>query len=189
MRTGEAKSPDVSDSGKTTKIGVLAPMSIIVFIALTLAGTYWVLITPGCSRSVHQPDSLACLNFPSSSLPKGVSLAPWSGSDRAPWMTSNPLLSNDERVICEAVKGSSYGKGSVTEVYVAAYWFREPDGVVEISLFALRFKEPAAASRAAKAMRAEMDELVKVEPHTAPSLVHHGSIVCILVVRDNCNWR
>ena len=42
MRTSEAKSPDASDAGKTTKIGVLAPMSIIVFIALTLAGTYYV---------------------------------------------------------------------------------------------------------------------------------------------------
>ena len=42
MRTSEAKSPDASDAGKTTKIGVLAPMSIILFIALTLAGTYYV---------------------------------------------------------------------------------------------------------------------------------------------------
>ena len=31
---GEAKSPDASDAGKTTKIGVLAPMSITLFIAL-----------------------------------------------------------------------------------------------------------------------------------------------------------
>ena len=47
MRTSDAKSPEVSDAGKTTKIGVLAPMSIILFIALTLAGTYYV---RKCSR-------------------------------------------------------------------------------------------------------------------------------------------
>ena len=181
MRTSDAKSPDASDAGKTTKIGVLAPMGIIVFIALTLAGTFLLLTAPGCSRSVHQPDSLTCLNFPSSSLPKRVSLAPWDGSDKMPWMTSNPFLSNDERVLSEVLKGSSFERGSVAEVYMAAYWVRGPDeSIVEISLMALRFKEPAVALRAAKAMQPEMDELAKVEPHSAPSLIHHGSIVCIL---------
>ena len=42
MRTSEAKSPDAEDAPKTTKIGVLAPMSIVLFIALTLVGTYYV---------------------------------------------------------------------------------------------------------------------------------------------------
>ena len=42
MSTSEAKSPDACDAPKTTKIGVLAPMSIILFIALTLVGTYYV---------------------------------------------------------------------------------------------------------------------------------------------------
>jgi len=96
-------------------------------------------------------------------------------------MTSNPFLSKDRQVISQFEDGKTIEKGTVTEIFMAAYWVGKPEeSPVEICVTALRFAEPAVASRAAKAMQPEMDGHAKAEPHTAPTLIHRGSIVCIL---------
>jgi len=148
---------------------------------------------PGCSKSTDRSDTLACLTFPASSLPKNVTLAPWTGSDKLPWMTSNPFLSRDKHIISDLEADMPVQRGNVTEVYLAAYWVGKPNqSVVEISVTALRFSQPAVASRAARAMQPQIDEDAKVEPHSAPTLLCRGRVLCIVghtSAVDNDTWR
>jgi len=140
------------------------------------------LAAAGCSKTAQEggKTGLACLTLPSTSLPKGVYLAPWKGgSDKVPWVTSNPFLTKDKQVISEFVEdGKIVEKGSVREVLMAAYWVGESG--VEISVLAMQFTDPASASRAARALQPQIDQDAKIEPHTAQTLLHRGSVVCIL---------
>jgi hypothetical protein len=141
-------------------------------------------LAQGCSTTPPQPaeTGLARLDFSASRLPKDVYLAPWGeGSDKMPWMTSNPFRSKDQQVISVFEDGKTIENGNVTEVFLAAYWWGKPEeSPVEIGVLALRFRDAAMASRAAKALQPQMDENARVEPHTAPTLLRRGSIVCIL---------
>lgn len=133
----------------------------------------------GCQ---HEPrGTLSAVAFPLSSLPKHVSLAPSSGSDKMPWMTSNPFLTADRHILAEFEKNLPVQKGSLREIYMAAYWAREPDeSVVEIGLLALRFKDAVIASETAKTLQSAADENASAEPHTTPAIGHRGSTVCML---------
>ena len=98
-------------------------------------------------------------------------------------MTSNPFLSANKQLLSklELEEGLPVEKGGLTEIYLAAYWVAKPDeSTVEIGLMGLRFKDTAIASRAAKAMQPKIDENARLEPHTAPLLIHRGNIVCVL---------
>ena len=141
------------------------------------------LAAAGCSKTAQEggKTGLACLALPSSSLPKGVYLPPWEGgSDKAPWATSNPFLTEDKQVISEFVEAwKIVEKGSVREIFLAAYWVGESP--VEIGVLALRFNDPAAAARTAKAMQSQIDEDAKFEPHTSGgTLLHRDSVVCVI---------
>jgi hypothetical protein len=103
-------------------------------------------------------------------------------------MTSNPYVSSDRRLVSQFEDGKVVEKGTVREILLVAYWAEEPNGgAVEIGLTALRFNEAAAAGRAAEAMRPEMVEAAKVEPHTAPSLIYRDQVVCILSHTSSVN--
>jgi hypothetical protein len=137
------------------------------------------LTAAGCSKVAQQDESrdpLARLAFPSSSLPKDVSLAPWTGSDKLPWMTSNPFRSNDKQLLAMLEETPPFEKDSLREIYLAAYWLVGPsESPVEMNLTALRFRDPTTAARAARIMQP-----TEVEPHTGPSVIHSGSVVCVL---------
>lgn len=145
----------------------LTKMSAVLILSCVTLG--------GCSP-------LRRLVFDQKDLPKNVRLAQWKGgSCKVPQMISNPYLSSDRKFISQLGEGEPIETGLVSEIFLVAYWVGEPDGSPdEICLTAIRFKEAAPAARAAKAMQPEIDKHAKVEPHTAPTLIHRGSVVCIM---------
>jgi len=96
-------------------------------------------------------------------------------------MTANPFLSSDPEVISHFEDRDPIAKGSLTEVYLAAYWIGKPDeSPAEIDVIALRFADPAVASRAAASIQAENDEHARVEPHSAQTVILRGTILCLV---------
>jgi len=125
--------------------------------------------------------SLSRFAFPAPSLPRNVKLAPWGGSDKLPWMTGNPFASTDRKVLAELEDGNQVAKETARELLQVVYNWEEPGGgTTEIGVMAVRFKDAASAEAATKGLKPRMDENARVEPHTAPTLLHRGDVVCIL---------
>lgn len=142
-----------------------------------------VLTIAGCSpssRSSSETD-LKAFDFPPSSLPKGVHLAPWSGgSCKMPWMTSNPFHSRDKKVLSEIQDSEDVlRKHDLVEMFQAVYSTggpQESDG--GIGIIVLQFKNPEAAAKVASALRSSSEESRNI----AYTAILRGDIVVIIQV-------
>jgi hypothetical protein len=149
--------------------------------ALTTAVLFLPIVL-GCSgaKQTERSDTLSHLAS-LSPLPKGVSLAPGTGSDKVPWMTSNPFLSVDRQILGNIEEQFPVNEGDLKEICLAAYWIQGPDGsAVEMDLTALCFKDAAVASQVAKTVQSSTDEGAGVEPDTTPAIISQGNTVCVL---------
>ena len=130
----------------------------------------------GCAST-----ELSRLVFPQSSLPSGVHLAEWDGSDKLPWMDRNPFFTRDARIIerAEVEDGNRIPFGSVREVAFVLYEYEAANLSEEICLIGTVFQGPSQAGNAAEALRAWYQQEPR-DTHNVYTVLCNGRIVCIL---------
>lgn len=163
-------------------------LTMVIGLATTLLSVVGGCSTTGQSTVTGPLDALV---FPASELPKGVRLAPWTGSDKLPQMTANPFTSTDRKVLADFEDGKVAKKGSITEILIAVYWSDKSAATVEIGLMATRYNNPAVASAVARALQAGLDHRAKTDPRAVGAVMRRGTVVCFLSptsVADRETW-